>query len=155
MKRKISISFLGLLASAGVILGVSFQAAADTAPEDAADYRSAVMTSLRGHVGAASMIARGLVDYGDLLSHAKGLANGAQELEHVFPAGSNVGESEALPAIWEKPEEFAAAIDKLQEATTAFVAAAESEDREAVGTAFRNVGMSCRGCHDNFRVDND
>ena len=29
---------------------------------------------------------------------------------------------------------------------------AESGDSEAIGAAFRNVGMSCRGCHDNYRV---
>jgi cytochrome c556 len=155
MQRKIIVSFLGLIASAGVVLGISFQAMADTTAEDAADYRSAVMTSLRGHVGAASMIARGLVDNGDIVGHAKGLASSAMELDHLFPAGSNVGESEALPAIWEKPEEFAAAVKKLQESTAAFVVAAESADKEAIGAAFRNVGMSCRGCHDDFRVAQD
>jgi cytochrome c556 len=155
MQRRIVISFVGLLASAGAVLGFSFQAFADTTSEDAADYRSAVMTSLRGHVGAASMIARGLVDYGDIVGHARGLASSAMELDHLFPKGSNVGESEALPVIWEKPEEFAAAVEKLQTATSAFVAAAESGDKEAIGAAFRNVGMSCRGCHDEFRVAHD
>ncbi len=151
MHRKI----ISLAASAGVVLGVSFQAVADTTPEDAADYRSAVMTSLRGHIGAASMIVRGLVENDAIVNHARGLANGAKELNHLFPAGSNVGESEALPVIWEKREEFAAAIAKAQEATATFVTAAESGDKEAIGGAFRNVGMACRGCHDNFRVAHD
>lgn len=131
----------------------SISALADTTPEDAADYRKSIMTSLRGHIGAASMIARGLVENdGFLLGHAQGLANAANELHRIFPEGSNVGESEALPVIWEDTEGFAAAIAKMQEATTAFVEAAESGDAEAIGGAFRNVGMSCRGCHDNYRV---
>lgn len=146
---------ISLLASLGVVLGVSYQALADTTPEDAADYRTAVMTSLRGHIGAASMIVRGLVESDAIVSHAKGLASGAREMDHLFPAGSNVGESEALPAIWEKPEEFAGAIAKAQEATAAFVTAAESGDPDTIGMAFRNVGMACRGCHDNFRVAHD
>ncbi|MFT5501423.1 MAG: cytochrome c556 [Woeseiaceae bacterium] len=146
---------ISLLASLGVVLGVSYQALADTTPEDAADYRRAVMTSLRGHIGAASMIVRGLVESDAIVSHAKGLASGAREMDHLFPAGSNVGESEALPAIWEKPEEFAGAIAKAQEATAAFVTAAESGDPDTIGMAFRNVGMACRGCHDNFRVAHD
>ena len=150
MHRKIAV----LLAAAG-LAGYSFHAVADTTPEDAFDYRKAVMTSLRGHIGAASMIVRGLVDYGDIVGHAKGLQSGAEELHNLFAEGSNVGDSEALPAIWENPEDFAAAIAKTREATAAFVAAAEGGDREAIGAAFRNVGMSCRGCHDNFRVDND
>ena len=135
---------------------ISFQAFAETTAEDAADYRSAVMTALRGHIGAASMIARGLVpNDGHLVGHAKGLANGAKELSRVFQEGSNVGESEALPIIWEEPEAFAEAIAKAEEATAAFVAAAESGDEEAIGAAFRNVGMSCRGCHDRYRVAQD
>jgi cytochrome c556 len=132
---------------------VSAPVLADTTPEDALDYRKAVMTALRGHIGAASMIARGLVDDdGHLVGHARGLADGAKEMERIFQEGSNVGESEALPLIWEEPEAFAEAVSKMQEATAAFVAAAESGDSEAIGAAFRNVGMSCRGCHDNYRV---
>lgn len=132
---------------------LSVGAFAETTPEDAKDYRIAVMTALRGHIGAASMIARGLVDNdGHLVGHAEGLANGAKELSRVFPAGSNVGETEALPVIWEDTEGFAAAIAKTVAATEAFVAAAESGDAEAIGAAFRDVGMSCRGCHDNYRV---
>jgi cytochrome c556 len=135
---------------------LSLQAIADTTPEDAADYRKALMTALRGHIGAASMIARGLVeDDGHLVSHARGLADGARELGRVFQEGSNVGESEALPVIWEEPEAFAAAVAKTEEATAAFLAAAESGDKEAIGAAFRDVGMSCRGCHDNYRVAHD
>jgi cytochrome c556 len=151
MQRKL----LCLAAGMSVIVGVAMQAYAETTPEDAFDYRKAVMTSLRGHIGAASMIARGLVEDGDVVSHAQGLANGAKELHTLFPAGSNVGESEALPVIWEKPQEFAAAIRKAEEATAAFVVAAESGDQEAIGGAFRDVGMACRGCHDNFRVADD
>ena len=131
----------------------AFQALADTTPEDALDYRKAVMTALRGHIGASSMIARGLVENdGHLVGHAEGLAAGASELHRIFPEGSNVGESEALPTIWEDADGFAAAIAKMEEATAAFVDAAKGGDQETIGGAFRNVGMSCRGCHDNYRV---
>lgn len=149
MQRKLTAAIAALTATAAL----SFQALADTTPEDALDYRISVMTALRGHVGASSMIARGIIeDGGHLVSHAKGLAAGAAELSRLFPEGSNVGESEALPVIWEDREAFAEAIANLEEATTAFVAAAESGDAEAIGAAFRNVGMGCRGCHDRFRV---
>lgn len=140
---------------AGIV--VLSTALADPTPEDAKDYRTSVMTSLRGHVGAASMHVRGLVDDhgGFLAKHAEGLANGAAELKHLFPEGSNVGDSEALPAIWEQPEEFAAAIGEAEEATAAFREAVATGDRAAIGAAFRDVGNACRGCHDQFRVDDD
>ena len=148
MKRK----GIGILAGLAATVVVAMPVLADTTPEDAKDYRAAVMTAFRGHIGAASMIARGLVENDDqLVGHAQGLASSAKELANLWPAGSDVNESESLPAIWEEPEKFAEAIDAMVTATDAFVAAAESGDAEAIGGAFRNVGMSCRGCHDNFR----
>lgn len=155
MEKKMHRKFI-IMAVAAVSMGVSIHAAADTTPEDAADYRTAVMESLRGHIRAASMRVRGLVeDRGQLLNHAQGLANGTKEFDYLFPEGSNVGESEALPVIWEEPDEFAAAIAKVQEAAAAFVAIAESDDTEAIDGAFRNLGGACRGCHDKFRVAHD
>lgn len=144
----------GITTLAGLIIafGAAMPATADTTPEDAKDYRAAIMTTFRGHIGAASMVVRGLVDNnGQLLAHAEGLANSANELENLWPEGSNVGESESLPVIWEDPEKFAEAIDALVTATTAFEEAAAGGDPAAIGAAFRQVGMSCRGCHDNFR----
>lgn len=144
------------MSTVAVTLGISFQALADTTPEDAKDYRSAVMTSLRGHLVAVSMIARGLVpNDGQLVNHARGIVNGAMEFEHLFPAGSNVGESEALPIIWEDAEGFAAAVEKANKAAAAFAEAAESGDKEAISGAFREMGGACRGCHDRYRVAHD
>ena len=148
MQRKAIALFIGML----VAIGSATPVLAQTSPEDAKDYRSAIMTALRGHIGAASMIVRGLVENnGQLLSHAEGLANAASELDHIFPEGSAVEGSEALPAIWENPDEFQAAIDKMVAATENFEEAASGGDMGAIGAAFREVGMSCRGCHDNFR----
>ncbi len=137
-------------------LGLSMQVVADTTPEDAKDYRTSIMTSLRGHIGATSMTVRGLVDdHGQLSSHAAGMANAVAELKYIFPEGSAVEDSEALPAIWEQPEKFAAAIKKAEEATAAFKEVVAGGDKTAIGGAFRDVGMACRGCHDDFRVAHD
>jgi cytochrome c556 len=156
LEKKMFRKLLCTSTAIALVLGVSVHALADTTPEDAKDYRSAVMTSLRGHLVAASMVVRGLVDEnGHLADHARGIASGANELVHIFPKGSNVGESEALPAIWEDPEGFAAAIERIQEAAAAFVVAAEGGNKEAIGGAFRNLGGSCGGCHDDYRVATD
>jgi cytochrome c556 len=134
----------------------SIFASAETTPQDAVDYRDAVMTSLKGHIGAASMHVRGLVEGPEfLVKHAQGLANGASEVDRLFPAGSDVEDSEALPVIWEEPEEFSAAIEKLVSTTNAFVEAAKSGDQDRIGQAFRDVGGSCKGCHDKFRESHD
>jgi cytochrome c556 len=152
MQRKLT----GMIVGVVVALGASYPVIADTTPEDAKDYRAAIMTTLRGHIGASSMIARGLVDNnGQLLAHAEGLANGAAELKNIFPEGSAVDGSEALPAIWGEPDKFAEAIEAMVVAAAAFEDAAAGGDPAAIGSAFRNVGMSCRGCHDNFRKSDD
>jgi cytochrome c556 len=146
--------FTGALLAACIVCGLSYNAIAESTAEDALDYRKAVMTTLKGHLLAASMIVRGLAeDEGYLVQHAKGLANSAAEIHRVFPAGSAVDDSEALPAIWEQPEKFKAALQKAQDATENFHrVVASGSDNAAIGAAFKDVGMSCRGCHDDFRV---
>ena len=147
---------IALCAAAVTLAGYSFSASAETSPQDAADYRVAVMTTLKGHIGAASMHVRGLVEGPEfLVKHAQGLANGASELDRLFPAGSNVEGSNSLPLIWEEPDEFATAIANLVSATDKLVQAAEGGDPAEIGAAFREVGGSCKGCHDTFRKPND
>ncbi len=139
-----------------VTLGLSAQVMADTTAEDAMKYRQAIMTALRGHIGAASMTVRGLVDdNGQLAGHAAGLVSGTSELHNIFQEGSAVNDSEALPAIWDEPEKFSAAIKNSQEATVAFQKAVAGGDGEAIGAAFRTMGKACGGCHDDFRLDDD
>ena len=154
--RPVKYRSIHAVTAAVISIAVSLSAGADTTPQDASDYRKSVMTTLKGHIGAYYLHVRGLVDGQEfLVKHANGLANGVSELQYLFPAGSGVEDSDALPVIWEKPEEFAAAIDKVVAAAQKFVAAAESGDSEAISSAFREVGGSCRGCHDNFRVPQD
>jgi len=152
MKRRTT----GLVTAGTLLITAAGLAMADATPEDAASYRSSIMKALGGHIGAASMIVRGLIDNdGQLVTHARGIADTTKELDHVFPEGSDVGDTEALPAIWQNPEEFAAAVKKSQDAADAFLAAAESGDAAAIGAGMRGLGGSCRGCHDDFRVAQD
>lgn len=155
MKSKRQKLVIASIATAMAFTG-SLIAVAETTSQDAYDYRKAVMTSLKGHIGAASMHVRGLVGGQEyLVKHAQGLANGAAELETLFAAGSDVEGSDALAVIWEDPEAFEAAIAKSVAATKAFVEAAESGDKAKIGAAFRDVGGSCKGCHDKFRAPQD
>ena len=140
-----------------IVVSLPSLAAAEPTAEDAYDYRESLMTSLKGHIGAASMIVRGLVeDEGFLLDHATGLAAGVAEIHRVFQPGSAVEGSEALPAIWNEPDEFEEAILKAETAAENFRKAVKDEaGGEAIGGAFRELGLACRNCHDNFRKDED
>jgi cytochrome c556 len=139
-----------------LVLGFPVQAMADETAEDAYEYREAIMTALKGHAGALSKQVRGLAGDSEYAAkHASAIANLGTELHTIFVEGSAVEDSEALPAIWENPEAFAAALGKAEEAMATLGSAADDGDLEAIGAAFMNVGKACKGCHEDFRLDDD
>ena len=75
-----------------------------------------------------------------------------------FPVGTGPEsgvETEALPASWEQPEDFAAAVARFQQAADEFEAIAVGRDPAAIGPAMGGIGGSCKNCHDQFRLDDD
>ena len=70
-----------------------------------------------------------------------------------FPKGTGpeAGKTRALPEIWSKPADFAAAAKMFEEKSAALLAAAKSKDVDAVNKAFKETGGSCKNCHDTFR----
>jgi cytochrome c556 len=70
-----------------------------------------------------------------------------------FPKGTGpeAGKTRALPEIWSKPADFAAATKMLEDRAPALLAAAKAKDADALSKAFRDVGGACKNCHDNFR----
>jgi cytochrome c556 len=149
MRRKLVIAVTALT----LFLGFSMQVTAETSDDNAFKYRQNIMTALKGHAGAIAMQARGLAgDPSKVANHAKAMAGLGSELHLVFAEGSKVEDSESLDAIWEKPEDFAAAVAAAEEALAALGEVADSGDMKVIGAAFRDVGKSCKGCHDDFRV---
>lgn len=70
-----------------------------------------------------------------------------------FPKGTGpeAGKTRALPEIWSKPDDFAAAAKMFEEKSAALLAATKTKDADAVNKAFRDAGGACKNCHDNFR----
>ena len=70
-----------------------------------------------------------------------------------FPKGSGpeAGKTRALPEIWSKPADFAAAAKMFEEKSAALLTAAKSKDVDALNKAFKDAGGSCKNCHDTFR----
>jgi cytochrome c556 len=118
-------------------------------------YREGVMRTVGGQMSSLAAILRGQVHLDNLKFHARGLADLARIVPHVFPEGSGVSKSEALPDIWERPDEFRMGVDKFVEAANNMAAAAEGGDMSAIGPAMNALGKSCKGCHDNFREEED
>ena len=139
-----------------LVLGFALNATAETTAEDALKYRRSIMTALKGHAGAISMQVRGLAGNPDhVVKHANAIAGLIAELNTVFPEGSNVEDSEALPAIWEDPDAFAEALAKAEDAASGLSEAAAGGDIQAIGGAFKNVGKDCKNCHESFREEDE
>lgn len=84
--------------------------------------------------------------------HADVLHDNCHRTTTLFPPGSLDHHSRALPAIWEKPEAFQEEMQKLHNATEAFVVTASGGDRTALAASFEQIRNICSACHDTFRA---
>ncbi len=118
-------------------------------------YRHSVMEAMKGHISALSMLAFGQIDdTGFMQAHADALVEAGAELDSIFPEDSAEG-SHALPEIWAQPDKFAMALEDYKTSSVAMQTAVQSGDRKAVAGAFKNLGNSCKGCHESFREEHD
>ena len=111
------------------------------------------MKSIGGHMSSMATILKNQVHMEDLVMHSRGLAGLADIAPEVFPEGSNIEKSKALPAIWENPVEFSKAMDRFIEAAEGMASAAGTEDMSEIGPAIQTLGGSCKGCHDDFKAE--
>ena len=141
----------------GVILAIALccsAASADhEAAEDVAKYRQSIMKALSGHNGAIRLIVAGKAGDPDRLTdHIAAIAGLAAEVNAVFPAGSNLEDDETRSAIWDDAEGFAKAVEQFEEAAGALHTAAGGAMQD-IDAAHRELGKACKGCHEEFRVD--
>ncbi len=140
----------GLVLAAGLIAGAAH---ADAKGE--IEYRQGVMKVVGGQMSSMVAVMRNGVRQENFARHANAMAEIAKVVPSVFPAGSGDGKTEALPAIWTDAEGFRKAIDAFTSGAEGLAAVAASGDPAQIGPAFRKLGASCKGCHDDFREDHD
>ena len=70
----------------------------------------------------------------------------------MFPAGSDKGETKALPAVWTDMAGFEAASKNADAAFDKLSVAAGSGDMAALTAAFADTGKACGACHEKFRA---
>jgi cytochrome c556 len=78
----------------------------------------------------------------------------AKALATWFPPGSGPEagvKTRALPVIWTKADDFAAAARRLGDEAAKLDAAADAGDMAAVVAQTPKVGAACKSCHDKFR----
>ena len=98
----------------------------------------------------------GSPDMGAIHSAAAKINELAGKSSGWFPPGTGqdvLHKTRALPAIWEKPEDFASKDRDLQQAAQALKAAADSGDLSAIQARFADLGKTCKACHDSYRAE--
>ncbi|MBA4748937.1 MAG: cytochrome c [Sphingopyxis sp.] len=87
---------------------------------------------------------------------AAALERAGKRIPGFFPRGTGAAagvNTDALPAIWQKPADFRTAATKLNGATKALRTAAAGTDAARIRAALGATGATCKGCHDQFRLD--
>ncbi|MEO7387311.1 MAG: cytochrome c [Gammaproteobacteria bacterium] len=139
-----------------IALNVPFVAWSATAPADAIKYRKAVMSAMGAHIGAFMLINFGKVEHQDhLKAHTSALADLGAEVKVLFPAGTDTGDTDALPLIWKEQDQFKKLVTDLETSSAKLRDAAAANDKAGTMAAFKAVGEACKGCHDRYRKADD
>jgi cytochrome c556 len=144
---------IGILLTSTMLTFTLFTSVAAADAEGVQKYREAVMKAVGGHMGAMANSLKGQVFTDNLAIHSAAMSNLADIAPSIFPAGSGGGKSEALPAIWENPDEFKLRMDDFVKAAKAMNEAVAGGEMGSIGAGLQNLGKSCKGCHDDFRKD--
>jgi cytochrome c556 len=93
-------------------------------------------------------------DWAKLEKAAQEVVDASVDQQQWFAKGTGpeAGKTRALPEIWTKADDFTAAQKMFSERAPKLLAAAKAKDAAGVQAAFKEVGGSCKNCHDTFRA---
>jgi cytochrome c556 len=139
-----------------LVIAISMLAlAASAAFADPILDRQALMKERGKIVGGISKVVKGEepFDAAAVLTQLQALQANAEKIDvdALFPAGSDTGDTTASPKIWEDMAGFKAANDKYVADVKAAVAAAPA-DVDALKAQFGAIGSDCGTCHQGYRV---
>lgn len=143
-----------VLLAAGIGLGTaSFAVAQQKGAKGVVAVRQATMEANAKHMSAIKVILSETPDLlPQVLFHAEAVADAAGYTDALFPPGSDQAPTTALPAIWEKPDEFKQASERAQLLADKLVETARDGNAQATLAAFAALGKDgCGGCHQTFR----
>lgn len=76
-----------------------------------------------------------------------GVADGA-----LWPEDSALGDTKALPAIWENQDKFQADLMAAAAAAAKVLEAAQSGNNDAYKASLKELGGTCKACHEEFKA---
>ena len=117
-------------------------------------HRQAIYKIVGGHMTAlrSSLMLNNEKTQGQLAFHAEGIVEAFKRMGDAYPAGSDKGVTKASPDIWTKPEEFREAGRNAFGAATNLLEVVQMDgSKREIMASFRDLGASCKACHDDFR----
>lgn len=150
MNQRIFSIGLALLLGAGY----SLTAFSQVKPEVLIKQRLAVMVLHGKYWGPLSGMAQGKIPYNaDIVARNSGFLDALSQMPwDGFQPSTKDEKTNALPAIYENPAKFKEAQDRYRGAIGKLVAASKGGDEGAFKAVAGEVGKSCGGCHESFRV---
>lgn len=144
-----------LAALSMIALAASAQAPAPK-PEQVIAYRQSLFKTIGWNFAPMGAMVKGSKpwDGAEFKRRSIAVAFAAVQLDEAFAAGSDRGAvTDALPAIWENPDDFAAKLKAFRQASNALRVAAAGSDQERIKAAFGDVRQTCGDCHETYRAE--
>lgn len=124
--------------------------------DDAIEARHGYMSLLGVNMGQLAGMAKGEIAYDEAaasLAAANIVALTQYDVRPLFLAGTSSDDnrdSEALPAIWENPDDFGAKFAALSQAAAGAPDAVKG-GQGTIGPVLQKLGGTCKACHDDYR----
>ncbi|MBN9091486.1 MAG: cytochrome c [Reyranella sp.] len=149
MNRKTLVAALvGALAAGGMVGGTTVA----FAQADVIKQRQENRKATAGEMRAIKAVIDSKGDAKTVVASAAKLKQLENAFDKLFPAGSDKGETKALPTVWSDSAGFQAASKAADAAYDKLAVAAGSGDLAAVTAAFGDTGKACGACHEKFRA---
>jgi len=140
-----------LVVFAVLMLGVT--AAAAQSCQDIIDKRQTLMkkSGAEAKIGTEMIKGERPFDLAKVREIYAAFADDATEMPTLFPDCSKTGhKTTAAPAIWQKTDDFKAAIAKF--AADIKAAQDSTKDIDTLKAGFQTIGRNCSNCHQTFRT---
>ena len=125
--------------------------AAGLTPEQIVAARRSAYALSAGNFVSMKVAAEAGADVHSLVLPARALARWARTLPTLFPEGTNLPSSKALPTVWSDRAGFEARAAAYAAAAQTLAEAAQSGDRAVFLTRWGELRATCSACHDTYR----
>ncbi len=137
----------GLALLSGLLLVAATASRADD--QESIDYREHVMKTMGEQVASINMILQQKAPPDNFAVHARILAISAATAKKAFEP--KVPGGEAKPEVWDNWADFSKRLDALVAATADLAKTAQEGGLAAAGPKVQST-LTCKGCHDTYRV---